>query len=778
MRTAKGMSRADIDKWQDLVLRSNDNQRELTRDEAFALGATEKSYKLFRTGQYLMRRAMPVINIGREASGLEPIKGVSGFYMPHEFFGNYSLKVDGKNYVGFNGSSWERQVDALHEAYRLLKEDPNVRIEVVPNYTTHLASMSAADPRSTVGLYRVLKAQEISSGIPEAELLKMYQDGVPPEGFRARMEPRQGKPGFQRRDLFKLYQTYFRQMPNWAAAHTARVKVMRDILPQISERTEPGLRQLLTDWLGVVYGRSTVAEAVIDDMIRRVPVVNKYINPMRPTARASLFARSIVQDLKLSLGSWGVTFSHFAHFPNATLPTLGARGTAMGLRGTFFPTAEERAWLRWGEAHQVYRGFLLDESPGGPFTKLVDRVTEDLPNLPKDFVRNMLRPIGFSERVMRQAAFLGSMHLLKEEGVAGERLVRLATDNLEKKIVPEIGKSAERATLEIAKRVNELVNNRYDRASRPMIYGGPIGGLFGQFKTYIHGLIALQKRLWDLGGRDRLRAVGSFGTMIALGGIAGGVPMFTLIDEMYKKLTGVSPLDELLIHLQHATKPESKVPQVVVRGLPALAGIDMSRRVGFSHLHMERPQDILGPVASTLMDFSQYLYFHDLEHIAPIAPGIANFYTAAQWAHNQMAQDPYHRERLRFTPTAGDVIRRGLGLTPIHQVETTDQLRITSEKQQDYIAQRQQLVDRFLSAIEADDDTALDKAVDAAVEAGIMITPDDISREMAAKETPALERRAKTIPKALRPEYQERVGPFIEQEERRRARTGLHQALQ
>jgi hypothetical protein len=746
--------------------------RLLDRAELQALGLSDRAVAAYRTHNRLMHSWLSkVINPWRVKQGLDPIPHQGGFYWPHEFFGNWRITVDGAAHVTPSGASWPTEAEAYRVARTIQQEHPDAKVELVPEYQKYLTTLGGETYGDIGTLYKAAEIFERSDRVTADMIRQAVNEKIVPSGFRRRFAERKGKLGYDTAHIFDTLESYHRQAAFWVTdqqAHKGFTDArgrhhagIDELVQRIDRFKEPRTWEAIDDFLHQAYGHETRFEHRLNDVLSRTPLA-RYLDPLRPATQALGAGRALTARLKLGFANYGVAMAHLMHAGTNILPTLGPKYFGVGVRETLMPSARSLERLAWGERHGVFRPRLLEEAAGRAMAPYATRTQAVL--------RGLWQPISVTERWLREIGYLGSIARLEEKGLTGDRLVRLATDDFLKQL-PDLERGSEQVLRNMAKRVNELVNFRYDRASRPQAFTGPIGSMLGQFKTYITGTVQLQKRMFDLGLKDGARPLLlHLGALGALGGVTGGFPFAHLLDDTLKKWFHISPLDYLLHWADDYDREHGgKTGQVVMRGLPALADADVTRRVGYSHLHLDRLQDVLGPLINTVTDFATFLMLHDVEHLAPLAPGANNFYQAWKWSTEQVARDPYHRDRVRFTPSDWDIFLKSMGIQPLAASRQTEELGFEATEVREFQAKKNDLVDRLVSAFEREDDAAVDAAMAEAAEAGIPIDAKTVRQAMQAKQTPALERRLKTVPKALRPQFYERVQPLLEQEQAREA---------
>jgi hypothetical protein len=808
----RGMTEAEQGEYMRAML-ATEEKEPLTDAQLRDMKISKKAMAVYRLHRRLMPHALQVINIMRDAKELPPITGIKGLMFPHEFDGNFHLQVRGKPLYTPRGSSWETQADAWEALHDHLSQHPEDigHAEIIADYQRNLSFAVLGDPERFGQLNELLAAVARGSSVPPAKAAQWFRDGLRKHGFGTHLLPRMGHEGYDIRNAIGVMSEYLNALPWWTTAERARGDI-RALLGQIDPAKEPHSIFVINRYIGQVFGLPTAGEIQIDQVVNKMrtgklgrvltramtpleslPLIRRpaqFINPQRwnperPSRRFVMRARGLTSDLKIGMMSTGVTVTHLLHSPVNILTTYGPRYWSKGIREVMLHNDLPRHVYDWGLYHDVFKGNLLDDAPGGPFTRTIDRVATKVGanDTVRDFMMSVWRPLSLSERWMRESAFYSAYYALRDRGETGRRLLELATDGAMKQF-PELNKYNERFLLETAKKLVDDVAFRYDRSSRAYwTTAGPGGLLAGQFKTYVMGTMALQKRMWDMGGtRNRVRALMPTAMMVALGGVGAALPLAHQLDDAFRFVTsgfdpegggGISFFDSFYEFLKDDIGGDAA--EALYRGLPALQGLDLSRKVGYSHLHLESAKDLAGAFGGTLADIVQSIYFHDLEHAAQLAPGLGNLLLASQWAE-EGALDSYHRNRLRFSPTRRDVIYRMFGLTPSLQSRTTDELRLASRKAKTYGKDRAFYIDAMTKAMKQQDWDAYEKFEAEALSNDIRITANDLTKEIATKGRGALERRYESMPKAAKPWFLQQFGADLEAEKQREAEADARRA--
>jgi hypothetical protein len=408
----------------------------------------------------------------------------------------------------------------------------------------------------------------------------------------------------------------------------------------------------------------------------------------------------------------------------------------------------------------------------GAFARLVER----------GFVAPTKTKFVVSPQKMRQLQALENrfraMGLKPGKKVGNDRLVQIAS-NLKAKEFDWITKSidAEKINRDILRAlmttINEKVNFRYDIGSRPESFRGPFGELFGQFRMFSVGTAQLWGYLGEYAASQptalgKVAASGPLaahiGAVLTLSGIMG-FPFFRLFDKMVQTMSmdNFSPMDYFL---------EKEVPQWAMRGVPALAKIDVSRRLGYGDIIPEDWEDLAGATYNTIADTTGHLYRLDLDMAArEMAPGASNVYAAFRMFRDEMVRERNTRARTRYIPTEAEVFARGIGFRPLWESRWSDELRLLRAQERRYKWTRAAAIDRAVEIAESHVGAQRTQLLrDHMIEMrdkGILISGDDVSEEMKKKRLPQPVRQLPMVPKPLRKEFIRRTKPLVQEQMQR-----------
>lgn len=733
-----------------------------TNEELRARGLGDGSIAAYHHEQRLMKDALRlVVNPLRRKMGLPEVNPRSDFYLPHMFFGSYDLYLDGVRVRTVEGASAASRSEAYRLATEVLRREQvpeDVNIEIRPRYHEFIGDLpNVADQRALTALAMRLEKSET---VTKDQILQAYRDNVSPAGFPRHFEYRTDAPGFSEQLLGEdgVVDKYLRTLSRWAPMRLA-IHDVAQAIPNAQVEKSPHLFQFLTRLQNRIQGKQGAAETMLDDLLRRVPIMGDLIDPVRPAMRAARTARGVTSQLKIGLGNLSSGIVNAFQFPVNAGPIFEGyawKGAAKAL----FPDQQAARWIQRFEKLRLLEPlFVRGEMAGGKGAggRLLDK---------------LFLPMAMAERQNRKATLLSAMYALTDDPTGpvarrirslvgageGELTATTFTDAYARsllehgRVLPDI---QQKTLMRFAAQANEIINFRYDVGSRPAWTTGPVGEVVGQFRTFPTMQLQYEKRLIDMAAAGDVKPLMLHaGAVLASAGILG-MPFVYLIDNASRWLTGKSPMDELTEHL----------PGWATRGLPALAGVDISRRVGMGDVAPQELADVAGPTISTLSDFVTQLRDHDFDMMARrTALGPGALYSFFQNYRHGVEREPNTRQRMRFSPDPQDMMWRLVGFQPEHLSRVGDIVRSTKRQAVRFKARKAEFVDRAVAARAAGDHSRTFEIMREAREAGIPITFREVLAERGKKRQATLLRLQKQIPKAMRPAFEQRAGAELARE--------------
>jgi len=116
----------------------------------------------------------------------------------------------------------------------------------------------------------------------------------------------------------------------------------------------------------------------------------------------------------------------------------------------------------------------------------------------------------------------------------------------------------------------------------------------------------------------------------------------------------------------------------------------------------------------------------------------------------------YRNRRMYETSTFEEMVAWLTPVDPIKRKEIRDALRQGNADSWEWTHERANYIDDVVSALDNGNRTKADKLFKESEELGLGITMDDIKEEMVKKQTPVMQRRFKTLPKAVREKWRQR----------------------
>jgi hypothetical protein len=727
-------------------------ERVFSPEELRSRGLDESGIAAYRQTRRLLDSALhKLVNPLRESLGLPKIEGIVG-YLPHKWLGHFELYDSATNTRIFDPNigpaTYGTLAEARAAAQKLLHRGHG-EVYIQPRYRDFLSELSEIDEVGALNklLGDLEKADRIDLRRAVQETL---ESGKVPTGFPRHFEHRRGKEGYDIARMPEVIDAYLSQVTRYAPMRGARELIGRVMADRslIAREDNPGLYDAMQSYLDAWQGKQTKAERWVDDLIVRTPL-GTWLDPYRPTRQVLGKARNTVTNLKLGMLNVSFLPVQMSQYATHVTPIVGGKYAGRGVRAWLAPTAEEARWIQRADRLNLLNpGFVRGESAGKGTgaTNLTD-------------VSMAFASMG--ERWNRARTTVAVIHRIKDKGKY-DRIVRFAFDGDMAKVEAFNPKDMHQV-FDVVRRVNDRVHFRYDVTSRPEMIRSSIGMTAGQFKSYVTGTMELWKRFYDLKAEGKTAENLSplalhFGAVLVLGGVAGA-PLMALIDTAVHKATGgkLSLIDEAIKHL----------PAPVVKGVPALAQIDASRRVGQGDFIPSRARDLLPPIAATTYGLASDLLTYGPRAAAENAsPTLRTILSSIDRANGRVMD---RNERLAYTPDWVDFAAGTTGFRTLRESQAADEQRITRREVEYARGVKRDNLKAAVEAHQAGDDEAKREALERAAGARMPIGLTDMKREIQQRQMTAAERLIRSTPKTLRPGVIERLTPELEREQRARA---------
>lgn len=205
------------------------------------------------------------------------------------------------------------------------------------------------------------------------------------------------------------------------------------------------------------------------------------------------------------------------------------------------------------------------------------------------------------------------------------------------------------------------------------------------------------------------------------------------------------------------------VPVAVRKGVPALVGVDVSRRLGQGDWFPTRMRDFAGPALSTGYNLTRDTWgiltdaANREKHLEKLggdaSPWLGHLMSVARQAGGEGPTG--YRDRLRYEPTWTDAFWHLSGFTPLESTETSDREQVARNDMRRQRETRRQAIDDIVAARKRGDSKLESSILSKTDKQGIRILPRDILAEERKKEMPVSERMVKQAPRGMRPSIED-----------------------
>lgn len=449
-------------------------------------------------------------------------------------------------------------------------------------------------------------------------------------------------------------------------------------------------------------------------------------------------------------------------------PVLGAKYTAIGLKRGLGGLYDLMRGKDSADARILKRGG-IQTNPS------ISEVHRDLLEEDPWYKKASMFFFSSAEQINRAVTFMGAYQRALDRG-------QNVTDPLGNT------KRGGAAALELARRL--VAGTQFDNTlvNRPELLRAAALKLPAQFKNFLAQQIAFFMGLRDMtpGGRGGTRyaaynprawatpEVARFLLAMALTSGMLGLPFLMAFDWMLDYLFDFSPIDQMKrLAIQYGGEGllGGSIGQVLLRGVPALFGLDLSQRSGMgAGFFPSKPQDFAGPWFGTAKDLNEKVKNHANlgDQLRTLSPGIGAPVQALEAAANGMGAgklvtdpgafidalrnpgtavtNPLMKGQTEYRPTGTDIGKRALGMRPLREAISAD-VRDAVKRTIDKAAEKAKPYLRDIAdAIRAGQNSDIAKITAKAKDAGVQITPrqvQELSRGVALERN---ERMLKRVP--------------------------------
>lgn len=494
--------------------------------------------------------------------------------------------------------------------------------------------------------------------------------------FFGNMKKRKGAEGFEK-DVPWLLEHYFNASSRYVAMEHWKPQAISTYerwFGDFNAEPKTDIARYIKNHINDMNGVPSRFEKLLNKSLEKTALgqrLSDYYNGRPALALSSNFS-SFIAVVKLGLGNFASAAINFMQFVNIGTKLNSYKWAMEGLKRALKPNKLDRRILKnSGVMNEIT---LADNSGGYSHNRDSGRVRNVLGNIKRAANKTML-PFTMADSLMRKAAILGAYY----QGVT------------EKGMKPEPGKTISKKAMQYAKEVNFDANFDYSNVATPgvMRAGSVLTQQMFQFQKYP---IMQLEFMWNnvVHAENNAQRARFLVPYMLLAGVAGALPFGDLLNEFFSFLFGIyTGKDENLADECKAAMmkwagndPASKkLVETVIYGIPALAGIDISGRVGMSGAFSGKyygtaPSSAAGAIANALggpvlgTAFNTIDQLHNgnpAEAIKAISPALGNMIQA--WV-NGASYGTHHRVNSVYEDGFAKVIH-GLGFRSTDESNTS-----------------------------------------------------------------------------------------------------------
>ena len=494
--------------------------------------------------------------------------------------------------------------------------------------------------------------------------------------FFGNMKKRKGAEGFEK-DVPWLLEHYFNASSRYVAMEHWKPQAISTYerwFGNFNAEPKTDIARYIKNHINDMNGVPSRFEKLLNKSLEKTALgqrLSDYYNGRPALALSSNFS-SFIAIVKLGLGNFASAAINFMQLVNIGTKLNSYKWAMEGLKRALKPNKLDRRILKnSGVMNEIT---LADNSGGYSHNRDSGRVRNVLGNIKRAANKTML-PFTMADSLMRKAAILGAYY----QGVT------------EKGMKPEPGKTISKKAMQYAKEVNFDANFDYSNVATPgvMRAGSVLTQQMFQFQKYP---IMQLEFMWNnvVHAENNAQRARFLVPYLLLAGAAGALPFGDLLNEFFSFLFGIyTGKDENLADECKAAMmkwagndPASKkLVETVIYGIPALAGIDISGRVGMSGAFSGKyygtaPSSAAGAIANALggpvlgTAFNTIDQLHNgnpAEAIKAVSPALGNMIQA--WV-NGASYGTHHRVNSVYEDGFAKVIH-GLGFRSTDESNTS-----------------------------------------------------------------------------------------------------------
>lgn len=640
-----------------------------------------------------------------------PTVGYVENYLPHTWGGKWEIVLGSKKFLKPDGtSSFRTQPEVESALESILKSNPNaapyVKFWADREFTKNVPLEKLRFANQVMAKMESLNSYSPQE-IKEAVMSTVGKKGTSLVGFMKHMKERKGATGYDKDQLELVLKGYAYQSSKYLATAEARLAAQR-ILGQAKDfnaKDEHYFREAFDR----MAGRPTWDEAKVEQALK-LTGLDHFIDPYSVSRGIPSNFRRATTLIKLGFGNVSYAFFNGMAVAQNVYPGLG--------RFTKDPAAHLiKAVQEFGHNKEL-RAKLTHEG-------VIDvQMLEKIPALTR------------AEGVEHYVMWMGKKTEEWSRGVGAIAAYNVARQEM---------KMGEKEALAWAHRFVSETIGLYTPAGKPAAFQGIIGGLAGQFKTYMVVMMQnMYRGLEEAYKGDPKMLLRYMTTNVGLAGIYGIIPDSDQIDNFFISTMGVSPKEEVRKQLIAALGPIGEAPLTgLMSVLPEMMGHkewnqDWTKRVGINHLVPQELTDWLGPGLGALAHSIGDVTTGDYRHAA--AQLLPQPLSSMVRMEDDMIIGRRERPSQRVTPQEQKMVVAGF--TP-QRIQQDYELMERRSKMREHRTNRLKvLIDRLL--IYPSDTDAMEEYTSLGGTTGLLIA------EHNRKLKTALERQEPLLPKIIR----------------------------
>lgn len=718
--------------------------REVPEDEArTALGFNGQPFRTEKAARY-----------ASEANGGGEVVEVEG---------GYGYRTRWQHVAGEHGF-WRTRTEAVRAASNMAKDGSRLRVAQVQfvfpeDQATQLSDAAYHRFQGNVGKLLGLEGEDLREAVR----------GTARKRFRRRIagfaQYRKGVAGYSQ-DLDRVIRTHIGETMRYVSLDRLKFDAINTMEREgLSEnrstvQDRPVLAAAVQQWFRDVNGQKQVLEGQVDQLLNRpwatplrgalgaggltfvathaagaplvAPVLGAYVGWRvgRGLAQGGPFPSRAITGAMLGDMSHlklGMTFNLMSAAVNTTqvllntYPVLGARHTGVGvkrfnkavlskLRGK--PNADWRAM----ERHDI-----------SPLANMAEGTRHQFQKEGKLSKLSMIWFTG-AESFNRGVTFLGALNRAQGEGkTAGE-------------------------AQDYANAMMLRTQFHYGASNKPELLRNNFARVPLQFKNFVAQQLTF---VFGLSRSELPRFLLS--TVLVAGAL--GIPGLDALDALMDWLFDFSPIAAMkgaAIDALSQGELAGGVATFITRGVPGLAGVDMTGRVGMGDKFLPlQVRDWKGAWWSTVENAVRHGAegARLVDHLRNVSPGVGNpLKTLEEWQGGGVQRSPWKRNRPEYTMTGPEAAMKAIGARPMREARSQDLRDIERREVERRRREVRRFVDRIVEAERAGDRAEVRRIQAQAREAGVPLSKESIRRAFRDIETPRAERELRQLPRDMRGE--------------------------